>query len=267
MLKSFFDKEYIEYFAVLRYGSCKLIRPDIMARQNLLPKSVIVYLIPYYAGETVNISRYASALDYHLYIKELNLRLEDFLRNSYPKNNYKGYGDSSPIDERHAALISGLGILGTNRLVINEKYGSYVFIGEMMTDIDPELLGAADPCEINSCRKCGICQKNCPTGSLIDSTAACLSEITQKKGELSDSEKEIIRKCGTVWGCDACQVCCPHNRNVSITPIEFFRQGRIEELSEQTLCSMSDDEFKMRAFSWRGRKTVERNIKHIMKND
>lgn len=263
MLTELFSREKIEYFSSLAYSDCQVIRPDIIAREDFTPRSVIIYLIPYYAGGTVNISKYAAPRDYHIYVRELNSRLIAEVKSRYPENSFKGYGDSSPIDERMAALSAGLGILGDNRLLINEKYGSYVFVAEIISDLAPAVLGASVPQAPKHCSSCGLCKRNCPTGCLENSASECLSSITQKKGELSEKEVEIMRKCGTVWGCDVCQDVCPHNKNPKITPISFFREGRIEELTEDVLCAMDKTTFSERAFSWRGRKTVERNIEYL----
>jgi epoxyqueuosine reductase QueG len=237
-----------------------------MAREDFRPRSVIIFLIPYYSGETVNLSRYAASKDYHLFVRGVTDRLSAFLKKHYPDSNSKGYGDHSPIDERRAALIGGLGVLGKNQLLINEKYGSYVFIAEVITDIDPAVLSADAPSEIRVCENCGKCLKECPTGKLCNNAAPCLSEITQRKGELSDREAELIRKINTAWGCDECQTVCPHNKNPKVTPIPFFREDRIEELNEDLLLSMDKKTFLERAFAWRGRKTLERNLK-ILANE
>ncbi len=266
MLISFFEKEKIEYKSVIPYSLCKETSPQIMARECFKPRTVILFLIPYYAGETVNISRYASARDYHIYIGDVTERLISVLRAAFPDNSFRGYGDRSPIDERHAALISGLGILGDNGLLINEKYGSYVFIADVVCDIEPERLQALTaPQKIRECTHCGACKRACPTGVLRAESSDCLSAVTQKKGELAEWEKALMRKYNTAWGCDECQVACPHNRNPVITPIEFFLKDRIEELDSAVLSEMSDEEFSSRAFAWRKRKTVERNIE-ILEN-
>lgn len=265
-IDEFFEAEKIEYYSVLSYSDCKVIRDDIMAREDFVPRSVIVFLIPYYSGEAVNISRYAAAKDYHLFVRKITDKLSAFLKECYPASKSKGYGDHSPIDERHAALIGGLGVLGENQLLINEKYGSYVFIAELITDIDPCELSADTPKKIKSCESCGKCSRACPTGKLCGNAAVCLSEITQKKGELSASEAELMRKINTVWGCDECQTVCPHNENPKITPISFFQEDVICELTEELLLSMDKKAFSERAFSWRGRKTVERNLK-ILANE
>lgn len=259
-LRRFFEEEKIEYFSLLPYSQCRIIRPDIMARENFVPRSVIIFLVPYYSGECVNISRYAASRDYHIYLNAVNDRLSKFLRNEAAGTRSKGYGDHSPIDERDAAAKCSLGVIGDNGLLINEKYGSYVFIGELICDIEPDLLASASVGAVNFCEHCGACRIACPTGKLSNPEKPCLSAITQKRGSLTDSEKELIKKSGTVWGCDACQEACPHNENPEITPISFFREGRIVNLTPEILSDMSDGEFSSRAFSWRGRTPLLRNL-------
>ncbi len=260
MLKEFFKNERIEYFSVLDYKSCIEISSSIMEREDFTPKSVILFLLPYYTGETENISRYAASLDYHLAIRKVGERLKDYLLSKFPSAKMKIFGDHSPIAERHAALISGLGIAGDSGLLINKKYGTYVFIGDMITDIPAESLGKTDLVEIVSCHHCGACKRACPTGTLRGESVECLSAITQKKGELTEAEKSLMIKHNTVWGCDLCQTSCPYNLNPQKTPLEFFYRERISRLDRVTLDGMSKEDFKKRAFAWRGGKTVERNL-------
>jgi len=263
LLSDFFSEREIEFFSVLSYSDCRESDPRILARTDLVPRSAIIYLLPYYAGECINLSRYAASLDYHIVIKDINDSLRTFLSEHFPGSNSVGYGDHSPIDERHAALVCGLGIQGDNGLLINEKYGSYVFIADVLTDISPEKLGAITPKEMGHCPSCGACRRACPTGILRYEGTDCLSAITQKKGELSDLEISLMREYETVWGCDICQSSCPYNATPRITPIKFFHKDRIPHLTIDGLNSMSNEEFSQRAFAWRGRKTVERNLKEL----
>lgn len=259
-IKSCLDGQNIEYFTVLSYKDVRETNPRIIEREGFEPKSLIIYALPYYAGESENLSRYASSLDYHLAIAEINGALSTLIKEHFPDAHVKGYGDHSPIDERHAALIGGLGIAGDNGLIINEKYGSYIFIGDILTDIEPTLLGAQEPMPVKRCEGCGVCKRACPTGILRGEGEDCLSAITQRKGELTEEEKALMRKHNTLWGCDECQSSCPHNKAAVPTPVEFFYRDRIPKLTFEILDSMSDEEFSKRAFAWRKRKTVERNL-------
>lgn len=266
IIRGFFENEKIEYYAALDYKNVREINPRIRERHSLDAKSVIIFLVPYYAGKTENLSKYSAARDYHLYIKDVTARLISILRDLYPDNNFVGFGDHSPIDERSAALAAGLGILGDNGLLINEKYGTYVFLADVISDLAPEKLGVKEPKELERCEGCGACRTACPTGILAGKSSECLSAITQKKGDLSDEEVSLMKKYNTVWGCDACQDFCPHNINPKTTPIDFFLECRIEHLTGDILNSMSDEEFSKRAFAWRGRKTVARNLEFFENN-
>lgn len=264
-LKQYFLEKKIEYFSVLDYADCIEINKSILDRSGITPRSIIMYLIPYYTVETINLSRYAASLDYHLIIKEINDGLISLIQSEFPSANVKGYGDHSPINERHAALIAGLGILGDNGLIINEKYGSYVFAADVITDLSPDLLGAVPPCEILHCSHCGACKRACPTGILRGEGEDCLSAITQRKGDITEEEQNLMREYNTLWGCDLCQTSCMYNANPMQTPVDFFYRDPIQNLTRDILDSMSDEQFSSRAFAWRKRQTISRNIDILAK--
>ena len=262
-LRELFANTGIEYYAALAYSDCNELNPKLISREGFTPRSVIVFLLPYYAGRAENLSAYAASLDYHIAIREITDAVIDRLSAAYPDSHFRGYGDHSPIDERHAAVIAGLGIKGDSTLVINEKYGTYVFIADIVTDLDPDTLGAKAPLPVATCSHCGACRNACPTGILRGECDKCLSAITQRKGELEENEVKLMRKFNTVWGCDVCQSVCPYNRTPAVTPLDFFHRDRITHLTSDILSSLSPEEFKCRAFAWRGRKTVERNLKAL----
>ena len=113
----------------------------------------------------------------------------------------------------------------------------------------------------NACIGCKKCISACPKNELGE----CLSAITQKKGELTEAETDAMIKYNTAWGCDICQRVCPYTEKAVksgtvFTDIEYFRADVIPDLDTKTLDSLNDVEFNKRAFSWRGRKTVERNL-------
>ena len=194
-LKAFFEEQKIEYFSVLPLSECRLTKPHLLKKTGISSGAAVIYLLPYYTGECENISCYAASRDYHLLLKTVGQGLAELLRGELGARA-AAFGDQSPIDERDAAARAGLGIIGDNGLIINEKYGSYVFIGEVITDADSALLDAQAPTRVEFCEHCGACKEACPIGK----TGTCLSALTQKKGELSKEEREVIKEYGSAWG-------------------------------------------------------------------
>lgn len=92
----------------------------------------------------------------------------------------------------------------------------------------------------------------------------CLSFITQKKGELSEEERELIKRYGSAWGCDICAAICPYTKKAvsdgNVTPVRFFAEDRIVRLTAEAVEGMDKQTFRSRAFAWRGKKTVLRNL-------
>ncbi len=230
-------------------------------------KSVIVCLFSYKPDceKSGNLSLYARGEDYHQVIEKKLSRLADILI----ANGYKAkiFCDTGALCDRHLAYMAGLGFIGKNHFLINKDYGSYTVIGSILTDayLEPD-----KPSHL-TCLDCGRCIKICPSGALKrDSYDAmkCVSYITQKKGELSKSERSAIKKSGYAWGCDLCQTVCPHNKDVLSTEIDEFKSNLI--------CSLSNDmaesnrqfrkDYRDRAFSWRGFDVIKRNLK-LFKED
>ena len=223
-------------------------------------KCIIVCLFPYYIdGLKGNISRYAMVPDYHIVCKKYLLQLSENLK----LTDYEIYADISPYDERKLAHKAGLGVIGKNRLLINDKYGSYVFIGIIVLN---SLELEADIPINNECLNCGRCIKSCPGKALLEQKfikEKCLSDITQRKGELNLEEKRLIIKTGMVWGCDACMQACPMNKNILETPIPDFKKNIISSLYLKDFEGLSNKEFLLkyqdRAFTWRGKNVLLRN--------
>lgn len=234
-----------------------------VTKEYLLPKEMqtaIVFLIPYYTGNADgNISLYARAEDYHFVAKEISEKVISVLSAEYPKAHFANFADHSPIAECEAAAKLSLGVIGKNHLLINKRYGSFVFVSTLFCDIDCDY---DEIREIKTCLCCGKCEKACPTKALSSNDMkTCLSYITQKKGELSEFELKAVKESKTVWGCDICQLSCPMNKNIEITPLDVFNKNRIESLYLETLENMTDEEFNKRAFSFRGKTPLIRNLK------
>lgn len=265
-LKALFGEEHITSVAHLPFSLCRVTNARLYEKHNFHPQSVILFLIPYFAAEPDNFSAYAAAEDYHFYAEELYARMTERLRALYPTGDFLGFADHSPIDERDAAIRAGLGVYGKNRLLLSSAHGSYQFIGEFLSTLPAEAFGEVTSSPFTLCIGCNACLSACPTGILRGESTECLSAITQKKGELSEEEQTLMRRVGTAWGCDECQKVCPYTREAlyrgtAITDIPFFKENLITHLDTQTVEEMPDELFARRAFAWRGRQTVLRNVK------
>lgn len=254
----------IDTAACIPLSKCTVVRPYLLERHGITGEggSVIIFAVPYLtptsAGER-NISSYAVSRDYHLFFSDLFGKLLPELRERYPQNVFAGFTDHSPIMEIRAAALAGLGVLGKNHLLITEKYSSYVFLGEIITDarLDTAVF------EPRECEGCGRCISACPA---LSYGCECISSLTQKKGELTPEERARIAELGCAWGCDICQQVCPHTKRAMengtvFTPIRFFRESTTPHLTSEDIEGMSDSEFSCRAYSWRGRATIIRNLK------
>lgn len=267
-MKEFFDSQKIELYAYVPLAKCKILKPYLLERNGLDREcGAVVMLIPY-RSETKpkNLSVYASVRDYHGFAHMLQAEGEKYIKEKFPRARFKFFADHSPIDEVHAACVSGLGFIGMNGLLINERYSSFVFLCELITDLTPKEMGIPEfaDAEIRTCINCGACAEACPSNCMDKNDprpkTECMSAITQKKGALTDYEAEMIVSSGCIWGCDICQNVCPYTKNAEFTGIPYFRDGVISHLTVEMLDSMTDEEFYSRPFSWRGREVIRRNL-------
>lgn len=266
-MKEFFREEKIELYAYVPLSECKVIKKYLLDKNGFdTDCGAVMMLLPYRSHNVPkNLSVYASVQDYHGYVEKLWHRMEKYIKNKYSYGKFKLFADHSPIDEVHAACISGLGFIGRNGLLISEKYSSFVFLCELVTDLTPMELGIEEYSkkEVRTCMNCGKCAVVCPSNCMDEKDprpkTECLSAITQKKGQLTEVEAEMMLKHGSIWGCDVCQNVCPYTKKAEYTPIEYFNEKVITELTDEVIDSMTDEEFYTRPFSWRGRDVIKRN--------
>ncbi len=243
------------------YGGCDFQKDHLIECRNkrFIPenaKSIIMTAFPYRLPDEFykdrNISRYAVVWDYHDVLGMYLKKAVEELKEKFPNNSFVAFTDNSPIYEVHSAVKAGLGVRGDNGLLITEEYGSWVFLGEIVTDMKLE-------CEeqYGECLHCGKCKKICDAVS-GNKKELCLSAITQKKGELTQAEKEKITENKSAWGCDKCQEVCPMNENKKYTSVKEFMSFPKAEVSV-------GDTLEKRAYAWRGQAVIDRNLKILGK--
>lgn len=208
------------------------------------------------------LSKSSWGIDYHLVlenrIKKLIVEIEkvrDF--------NYKYFIDTGPLIDRELAKKAGVGFYGKNCSIINEKYGSFIFIGYILSDLDIETnCGELE----DNCGYCNICIKYCPTGALESpykfNPKKCISYLTQTKGKIPYDLRDLIGN--KIYGCDTCQLVCPKNKNVKIpNHIEFLPLDTKGNMDIKELLNISNKDFREKyssmAGGWRGRNILRRN--------
>ena len=274
--------DILSYFSAVPYtgsiGMCTLsalsLSPDQQAWLDRLcagARSVAVVLFPYLVRDEGTLSLYARGVDYHVVIRDALQPVCDALQRDFPDNQFVVLADSSPIPEVQAAWLSGAGILGSNGLIFDRTYGSFVFIGTVITDLDCTPTAST----LEHCPDCGLCRCSCP-GHALDASghvteAHCLSALTQSKQELTTEQARLLREHPLIWGCDTCSLCCPLNRNAAETQNPVFRENRITTLTAEQLDGLTRKKFLAafpdRAFTWRGAAPLVRNLMFKQEQD
>lgn len=257
-IRAIFAREGITELGFLPFRETRVLNA------RLLPpgmESVLVLLAPYDCGEPFadGVSAYAHVEDYHRFFDGLFARTLPDLREAFPGHAFYGFADHSPLDEKDAAAKAGLGVLGCHSLLLHPRYGSYFFLGSVLTDL-------ALPCEahpVRTCEACGKCLSACPVGAVTETgirAELCLSALSQKK-RLTEEERRLLTEHGVAWGCDRCQEVCPYNRDREPTPIPYFRDRRHGDFTADEVEKMDDETFSRFAFSWRGRTRIVENLR------
>jgi epoxyqueuosine reductase len=222
-------------------------------------RSVIVCAINYntdhpYSTETQDqsrgwISRYAwSHEDYHEAVLRRVKQVEDAIHEevgeSEPQLITRSYVDTGPIVERVFAKYAGVGWIGKNTCIINQKIGSWLFLGVILTslEITPNVPAP------DRCGTCTRCIEACPTNAILapyklDSNR-CISYLTiEKRGSIPEEQRAGMGR--HVFGCDICQDVCPWNRKAPATTApEFSPREALVNPALDWLAEMSSEEFR-----------------------
>jgi epoxyqueuosine reductase len=245
------DRDYDQLGEWLRrgyQGQMKWMSRDPKMRtdpRNLFPaaRSVVVVAKNYYTPaqhqsdrETGKVSRYAWGDDYHDVVGARLHSLLSCIKETVPEAEGKVCIDIQPVMDKAWAVRAGLGWLGKHTNVITPEYGSWVFIGELLLNLELEY----DTEQVEDhCGTCTLCIDACPTGAItepyvVDSNK-CISYATieLRAAEIPGEVKENLE--GWLYGCDICQDVCPWNRFAQVTDEARFqpRAGNVNaSLSE-----------------------------------
>lgn len=237
------------YFADMQYMQRNIDkRADISL---LVPgaKSVIVLLTSYYPKQKQpqnipQIAYYAYGNDYHTVLKNKMQILWDFIKQLYPQLNGRIFTDSAPVAEKYYATKAGLGYIGKNSCLINKHLGSFVFISELVVNIELEY---DKPTTTNHCGNCTLCINNCPTNAIvapgiIDSRKCISYQTIENKGQINPELKNKFKN--HIFGCDICQQVCPWNKKPVITNIpEFYPNQSVLNLTHNNWSEMDTATF------------------------
>ena len=219
-------------------------------------KSVISVALNYFTGTSnqivnngnsvYNFSNYAWGKDYHIVVKHKLNELLEYIKNEM---NQAAKGivnvDSSPVMEKQWAQRGGIGWQGKHTILINDEYGSWMFLGELLLDIP---LDYDVPFTKDLCGNCTACIDACPTKALaeyqLDATK-CISYLTAEyKNEFDIDQKSKLSN--WIYGCDICQQVCPWNKKKQRhTDEDSFKPIReIKEYSQTDWLNIDDNLFR-----------------------
>ncbi|MGQ8875229.1 tRNA epoxyqueuosine(34) reductase QueG [Paenibacillus sp. TSA_86.1] len=252
--------------------------PDIEKRvhpalQDGTPASLIAIAVAY-PSKMVNppksepgayrgiFARSAWGQDYHQVLRAAMDKLMDFIRERVPGAMIESMVDTGALVDRAVSQRAGIGFSAKNCAIISPKFGSWIFLGELVTNIP----FPPDTPVTEDCGECTKCIDACPTGALVGpgqlNAQRCISFLTQTKGFL---DEEFMLKIGNrLYGCDTCQIVCPKNRgkNWDHHP-EFHPDPEVVKPLLLPLLDIGNREFKERfgqsSAAWRGKKPIQRN--------
>ncbi|MCG3088711.1 tRNA epoxyqueuosine(34) reductase QueG [Sporosarcina cyprini] len=201
-------------------------------------------------------------MDYHVVLREKLHLLESYMKERIPGVQCRSMVDTGELVDRAVAERAGIGWSAKNCSIITPEFGSYVYLGEMITNIP---FAPDEPME-DECGDCTLCLDACPTGALIQggqlNAQRCIAFLTQTKQPIPE---EFRKKIGNrIYGCDTCQTICPKNKGKYNMHQEAFQPD--PELSKpmlEPMLSLTNREFKETyghmSGSWRGKNPIQRN--------
>lgn len=200
-------------------------------------------------SEQAYVSRYALGRDYHKVLrarlKQLVTRISDHLdAKQFEGFHPRVFTDSAPLLEKALAEKAGLGWIGKNTLLLNEKAGSWFFLGEVLVNLPLPLTNHP---QTNRCGSCNACIDICPTDAIVApyelDARRCISYLTiEHRGSIPEALRKPMGN--RIFGCDDCQLVCPWNRYAQhTTESDFSPRNQLDTADLITLFNWTEDEF------------------------
>lgn len=273
-LKEWIDNHY--------HGDMEWIVKSIPLRENpakLLSevKSVVMLAYNYYTLEEFpnthyKISRYALNQDYHWVLKNKTKHLIDQISGLETDLKWRVFVDSGPIFEKSYAVNAGLGWIGKNSCLIIPQKGSFFFLTALLLSVELEF---DEPYAADHCGTCTQCIEACPTGAIVSphtiDSNKCISYLTIE--HKCETPKEIdFKATNQIFGCDLCQMVCPHNRfSTQTNESAFIADEKIRIMTNHDWESLSKSDFKKQfknsPIQRAGYEKIKSNIAYIRDSD
>lgn len=250
-LQEWLSRGYHASMSWMERGFEKRIDPTLILPEA---KSMLCVAMNYYTPvqhssniESGKISRYAWGDDYHEIIQKRLETLLEFIKQQKPETVGKVYVDTGPVMDKVWAQRAGIGWEGKHTNVISQEYGSWLFLGEIILNIEFEY----DFPTTDHCGDCTLCIEACPTDAIVEPYVVdankCISYLTiEHRSEIAKELGEKFDK--WIYGCDICQDVCPWNHKFGqetemqeFSPREFNQAPLLEELA-----SITQEEFSKR---------------------
>ncbi|PSN20439.1 tRNA epoxyqueuosine(34) reductase QueG [filamentous cyanobacterium CCP5] len=225
-------------------------------------RSLICVALNYYTShshpegrEYGKISRYGWGRDYHRVLHQKLKALTQWIQSQQPEAQVRYYADTGPISDKFWAQQAGLGWIAKNGCLITRDYGSWVFLGEILTDLD----FPSDTPHTAHCGSCTRCLDACPTEAIrspgVVDANRCIAYHTIENRDPQLPETIAKRLQGWVAGCDICQDVCPWNQRFAqpsdVVEFQPYPHNLAPTLSELSQISEVDWDQRFRASALR----------------
>lgn len=218
----------------------------------------------YPEASRTKIASYACTTDYHTTIRTMLQGMLRSLKESYPGLGGRAFVDTAPLAEKQLAVEAGLGWIGRQSLLVTPQFGSFILLGELLLTDETDRYDT--PFGPPRCGSCRACIDHCPTGAILSDrmidTGRCIACHTIEREP--DTAVDLD---GWIFGCDACQSCCPYNRrapqhrNAAFDPL--FDPATLDAEAWQALDEQQfTDRFGTTPLTRSGLERIRRNIRN-----